>query len=205
MGKGEDFERSVPKIISLWWTDNKQDDVFYRTHGSGSRATTRQKQGIATANAAGDLMSVDEVGHPFTDCFLIELKRGYTKGSSKISVLDLIDNKRKKQFALVDWYTKAKKEANFHKRPFVLIIFKRDYKEICVLLEESFLTVFEAYSGTYTKELIYFSAVGFDNTSAFYITTLDSFLKWLDKESIIIFLDENLQKRNWHVKGVVEP
>jgi len=199
MGKGEDFERSVPKIISLWWTDDKQDDVFYRTHGSGSRATTRQKKGVATANAAGDLMAVDEVGHPFTDCFLVELKRGYT---DKISVLDLIDNKRKKQFALVDWYAKARKEANFHKRSFVLIIFKRDYREICVLLEEAFLTIFEGYNGAYTKELIGFN---FDNNASFYITTLNSFLKWLDKESIVMFLEELLQKRNWHVTGVVEP
>jgi len=43
MAKGSSFEREICTILSKWWTNNERDDVFWRTAGSGARATTRSK------------------------------------------------------------------------------------------------------------------------------------------------------------------
>ena len=36
--KGSEFEREMCKCLSLWWTDSKRDDVFWRSAQSGGRA-----------------------------------------------------------------------------------------------------------------------------------------------------------------------
>ncbi len=86
-GKGSTFERWFCKRLSLWWTDGKRDDVFWRTAGSGGRATNRHRTGLSTAGGYGDIMAVDVVGQQFLDVFTLELKRGY----STAHVMDLVD------------------------------------------------------------------------------------------------------------------
>lgn len=62
----------------MWWTRNKRDDVFWRTSGSGARATTRRKAGKSTFGQCGDVQAVDQaVGQPLIDLLSIEIKRGY--------------------------------------------------------------------------------------------------------------------------------
>jgi len=81
MSKGSEFEKHVAKMLSFWWTqdeDYPRDDIFYRTHGSGSRHTSRMKKKKTTANAAGDLMFIDDAGEPFIRNFIVEIKSGYT-------------------------------------------------------------------------------------------------------------------------------
>ena len=87
MAKGGAFERSISKKISLWWTDGERDDIFWRTAGSGGRATVRRKQGKATANAEGDICAIDPIGQPLIDLVAIELKKGYNSWNIK-SLLD---------------------------------------------------------------------------------------------------------------------
>lgn len=87
MSKGSNFEREICKKLSLWWTNNERDDVFWRTAGSGARATTRFKKGKKTAYEEGDIKATDPIGQPLMDLVSIELKRGY----SKDTLSDLID------------------------------------------------------------------------------------------------------------------
>jgi len=75
--KGGAFERNVAKRLSLWYTHNERDDVFFRSASSGGRATQRFKKGQQTANSAGDLSYIDSVGEPFLKCVAVELKAGY--------------------------------------------------------------------------------------------------------------------------------
>jgi hypothetical protein len=77
MAKGADFERELCKKLSLWWTDDERDDVFWRTAGSGGRATMRGRKGASTYGQDGDIQAVDPVGKPLMDLVTIELKRGY--------------------------------------------------------------------------------------------------------------------------------
>ena len=82
MAKGSDFERTICKELSQWWSREEEkkerDDVFWRTAGSGARATVRQKQGKDTSASYGDVTSIDPIGYPFVSLFLLEIKRGYT-------------------------------------------------------------------------------------------------------------------------------
>jgi len=75
--KGGTFERAVCKELSLWWTSGERDDVFTRSSISGGRATVRAKQNKTTANSAGDIAYLDDIGKPFISQFTVEVKRGY--------------------------------------------------------------------------------------------------------------------------------
>ena len=77
MGKGSEFERSICKQLSLWWTDGKRDDIFWRSSQSGGRATSRAKKGKKTAGQEGDICATHRSGDPLVRLFSIELKRGY--------------------------------------------------------------------------------------------------------------------------------
>ncbi len=85
--KGSSFERTICKQLSLWWTDGDRDDVFWRTSGSGARATMRSKSGRGTKNQYGDIQATDPIGQPLIDLCTIEIKKGY----GKYSYFDLID------------------------------------------------------------------------------------------------------------------
>lgn len=146
-GKGPAYEREFCKQLSLWWSHGKKDDVFWRTPGSGARATVRMKVGMLTADSYGDVGAVRAMGKPLTKTTLIELKRGYTgkKGSGSqrhISFLTMIDTpkigKRKKKPVLIEWWKKAQKERKKAGRKRVFIVFRRDRKESCLVISRKF-------------------------------------------------------------------
>lgn len=72
--KGAAFERVVCKRLSLWLTQGKEEDVFWRSAMSGGRATRLVKKGKRGGNAAGDICATGEAGHQLTDYFFIECK-----------------------------------------------------------------------------------------------------------------------------------
>lgn len=132
--KGGEFERAVAKQLGLWWTQNlpePRDDIFWRTSQSGGRATTRAKIGKTTANAQGDLTFTDPIGAPFVDKFLLELKRGY---SDDVSLLSLLDGKQKNPMLLQFW-GQVERDRAAAGRPWSLLVFKRDRKIACVMME----------------------------------------------------------------------
>lgn len=83
--KGSDFERTICRTLSKWWTndigDEPRDDVFWRSSQSGGRATQRFKKGLSTFGSFGDLTAVDPIGGPLIKFFTIELKRGSSYGT----------------------------------------------------------------------------------------------------------------------------
>ena len=81
MPKGSNFEREICKLLSLWWTNNKREDVFWRTSGSGARATTRSKTKQTTFGQYGDIQATEPIGQPLIDLCTITLKRGYSKST----------------------------------------------------------------------------------------------------------------------------
>lgn len=85
--KGSQFERQICKLLSLWWSNNKSDAIFWRTSTSGARATSRAKKGRKTSGQCGDICATHPSGAPFVDVFTVELKNGYGKASP----FDLID------------------------------------------------------------------------------------------------------------------
>lgn len=85
--KGSAFEREICKRLSMWWSDQERDDIFWRTQASGGRATIRFRRGKGTHGQFGDIQAVDPIGKPLTDLVSLELKRGYS-GTSFADVID---------------------------------------------------------------------------------------------------------------------
>jgi len=135
MAKGSDFERLVCKGLSLWWSDRKRDDIFWRTAGSGAMAKTRSKTNRKTFGQCGDVQATDPIGQPLIDVCSIELKRGY----SKSNLSDLIE---KPEGAAEQMYEKFINQAiedhqNAGSLTWLLIV-KRDRKEALVFMPRTF-------------------------------------------------------------------
>jgi len=70
--KGPNFERSFCKSLSLWVSEGKDENIFWRSVGSGGRATRKQ-----LSVHLGDVACFPEkvtVGQWFLDLFVVELK-----------------------------------------------------------------------------------------------------------------------------------
>lgn len=72
--KGSSFERSICCRLSLWLTDNKREDVLWRSAMSGGRSTVAFAKGKRFASQAGDICSIDPLGNALTDKFMVECK-----------------------------------------------------------------------------------------------------------------------------------
>jgi len=175
--KGSSFEREICKQLSYWWSDDERDDIFWRTSGSGARATTRRKTNKKTRYEYGDVSFTDPVGQPLIDTFLIELKRGY---SNFISVLDLLDKKAGKDALLLEWWKKAEEERKFAKRKYSIIIFRRNRKETCVLMDIELYIKLEQQCGDTEKNNIKIEIT----KNVFEVILLSDFFDWVSPASI---------------------
>ena len=72
--KGNSFERKIAKKLSLWWSNNKDDSVFWRSASSGAWATNLKKKGIIVKEQSGDIALVRDQECKFINDFYIELK-----------------------------------------------------------------------------------------------------------------------------------
>lgn len=157
MAKGGVWERECAKMLSLWWTDGERDDTIWRTSGSGSRFTTRKKQGKGTYNAAGDLCATDPIAQPLFDFLLIECKRGYAKErpSGSINVLYWLDRPHgTKKPLLYQWWIKADQERLDAGRSRAVVVFKRTGKRACIMMEGDWFAELIKYNGIYSGMVI---------------------------------------------------
>lgn len=127
--KGSRFERDICKFLSLWWTKGKRDDIYYRTAGSGARATNRSKQGKTTANSAGDVGALDSLGEPFLKKVSVEIKRGYNQVETQHTV-DVTPSS--KLPVLHEWIEQAKQSKRNAGATWWIVIHKRDSKDVVV-------------------------------------------------------------------------
>lgn len=70
--KGGEFERQVCKTLSLWVSDGKRKDLFWRSAMSGGRATIAGKGELS--RQCGDICAISPEGHKLTDPYYIECK-----------------------------------------------------------------------------------------------------------------------------------
>lgn len=128
MAKGASFEREICKRLSLWWTYDHTDDVFWRSSQSGGRATMRARKGKRTAGSYGDITALDPIGEPLLRMFTIELKRGRSHGDPS-DLLDCSGNLDKHPFIQAIRQAKAGAEAAGSES--WLLIVKRDRRTAC--------------------------------------------------------------------------
>jgi hypothetical protein len=183
MAKGGAFEREICKRLSLWWTEGKRDDIFYRTSASGARATQRRKVGKTTANEHGDMGYTDPSGKKLTERWVVEMKTGYAKrrtktGRTQWCTLDILDGAENTP-VLIDFWLQVTEEAEHTGREPVLV-FRRNMKQACI-----------AFRLVYFQQLLaHFGDCGRDHQR---VHTIDHRLHSYDQNIVILNLSDFLE------------
>ena len=136
-GKGSSFERDICRQLSLWWSNGKRDDLFWRCAGSGAMAKTRSKIGKQTFGQYGDVQATDPAGQPLLNVFTIEIKRGYSSANF-INMLDKPGNAAIQTWEL--FYNQVTQDATNAKSRAWMIIWRRDRKQTLVFLPMGIMT-----------------------------------------------------------------
>jgi len=129
MRKGSSFERTVCRQLSLWFSYGKNEDLFYRTAGSGARSTARAKKGKTTANSAGDIGYLDAAGKPLIEAITFELKCGYNN-TDTTSLIDTAPGRKRPQ--LLEFIEQAIESGNTAKSKYWAVIHKRNGKQALI-------------------------------------------------------------------------
>jgi len=136
--KGIVFERKFCKDLSLWWTQGVRDDVFWRTAGSGSRATQRHIHGKQTHGAHGDVCAVDPIGGQLTELFTIELKRGKHSGATIQDLIDKLPSSDRLRMPVLEGYIeKAKRSAVVAGTPTWMLVLRRDRRDAVLIFPKT--------------------------------------------------------------------
>lgn len=202
MAKGGGYERELSEKFSLWWSDGKNDELFWRSAGSGGRATVRGKKGMTVTAGAGDIIPVQKDAMPFGQVFCIEAKRGYS-AVTPLAMLDALPlpvrkakppkppkpgqkprkpKPKKPQPSMATWLDQATKAAKSQGIPFFLIVHRRDSKKPVVYFPKlPFLTENDIQGPT-----MRILAPGFD---PLYVAELTEFLKALDPQKVRDYAD----------------
>ena len=170
--KGPAFERWFCKELSKWWTqdfEESRDDIFWRTSGSGARATGRTRKNQKTANSYGDVMAIDPIGKPLLDVVTIECKRG----RSGHTIQDLLDAPEWiVNQVYYQWFAQAREDAKASGSLQWLLVVRRDRRDALVFWENGPLTALVLVG---SLPLLTFHGTGKDDNEIL-ATTLAAFL-----------------------------
>lgn len=197
--KGGEWERELSKLLSLWWTHGERDDTIWRTHGSGSRATTRSKKGLGTLGAAGDFMATDPITEPLFAYWLAEAKRGYKlagDNSAAINLLYWLDKQPAHNDPLLyKWWLKADREREIHQRHEAVIIFRRTAKMPVIMMRAEHFGDMHHYNGPFPGVSVDIRYPGHHNLwskplPCFTFILLQTFFHWCPPETIKLLLEK---------------
>ncbi len=133
--KGGSYEREVCKRLSLWWTHQERDDVFWRSAGSGGRAKVRGRRGVSTYGSDGDIGLLDPIGKPFIDLIMMEIKRGYPH----YTLDDILDRAAKsKRQRWEEFHQQVIESWIISKRWTWMLLVKRDNRDEMIYIPHSF-------------------------------------------------------------------
>ena len=161
--KGSPFEREIARRLSLWWSDGQADDWFWRTAGSGGRATNRAKQGKATANGGGDICAQTKEAQNLLDLVTFELKRGYNTAT----ISDLLDIEG--GGVMGKFIEQARKSASLAGTPYWAVIHKRDRREALLITNYPGFVPYQNFSTGFISSAS-------DNTDGIHLAKLDNCL-----------------------------
>jgi len=196
MAKGSQGERETSNELSRWWSDGSRDDIFWRTAGSGGRATSRSKVGKKTKYQYGDITFTDPIGKPLLDLMVIENKRGYSDDISVLSFVDKLD--RMKDPILLRWYFKLQAEVRLSGRPNGVVIFQRNRRKKCIMMETDFFVQFEQYNGHWMKNIV---EILYQEDKSFSVVGFNDFLAWCPPETIKLMVPKQANPKLIRRKG----
>ena len=181
-GKGSAFEREICKKLSLWWTNNKTDDVFWRASNSGGRAKFRGRKGQSTHGQHGDIAAVDPIGEPLINLFTIELKRGYSS-VTPFDILDRSDKAAKQMFG--KWWSQVWESHVVAGSIAPMMITKRDRREVMIYLPYRFVAVHMAHLRRLAFPSVFIRLrEERDQMPSVFGTTLDQFLLYVTPSDV---------------------
>lgn len=129
--KGSKYERDMSRKLSLWFSENESEDWYWRSAGSGSRATTRAKQGKQTTGHGGDIAATCAEAEPLTQLFAIEIKRGYASST----IHDLLDRSEKSALQQFEKFVIQAYNAHVQQKTYSwMLITRRDQRQALVSL-----------------------------------------------------------------------
>ena len=175
--KGSAFERKICKKLSLWWTIGERDDIFWRTSGSGARATGRAKQGKSTFGQYGDIQATDPIGQPLLDICSIEIKVGY----GKYSLFDVLDGTGKREnYQYIKFLEQSLEDTQKAGVKWNFLITKRDgKKEVICFPREFFIIYREKCRKLSTVQNIEFAMCFMYKGKHYCMMAFDDFLEWV--------------------------
>ncbi|RLC88849.1 MAG: hypothetical protein DRJ03_01010 [Chloroflexi bacterium] len=183
--KGGRFEGELCRVFSKWLTYDKRDDVFYKTSGSGGRATQRQKLQKQTAFSAGDMSFNDPIGKPFIEYFLVEIKRGYNTNVIFNSLIDK-DHSKTKTPLIIDWFKKANQERSQNNRKAVMLLMRRDYARTLVVLKYQEYKKFQSsFNNRYKLSNYAILNLQKEYRLTLIAIPLDTFLRWFKPKKFL--------------------
>jgi len=133
--KGGQFERKVAVDLSLWWSRNRRDDLFWRSQTSGARATTRAKRGKDTTGQHGDIAHTHPDGASLMDLVTIEVKRGYQKDTLQ-DVFDRASTHKPQTWDV--WFEKVHRSHQLAGSFSWMLICRRNRREELILTPSDF-------------------------------------------------------------------
>ena len=176
MAKGGDFERGIAKILSLWWSKGKREDIFYRSQASGGRFTSRKKAGKDTALQGGDITASDPIGEPLIKEWSIEIKTGYGKktesGINRWDILDFLDSRQDKPVLQKMW-EQCCRDSNLTGR-LPILIFRRNGRTPCIMMETTYEHRLQEWFSPIKK-----FPICLDFWDKYTIMSLRDFLEWI--------------------------
>lgn len=168
--KGAGFEREVLKLLSLWISDNKRTDIFWRSAMSGGRATIQNRKGIENKSQLGDVSCIDILGQPLIDKYIIECKN-----YSNIHLESLLYGAPFKGSIREFWMVLTTQCLNAGKLP--ILIFKENRKEIMMGISKPTKKLLQYYNNL---KIIMEIIDVYDLSPNLYILPLTNFLKEVD-------------------------
>jgi len=198
MGKGADNERNFCRYLSLWWTDGKDPDVFWRKR---TRLTSRK--GREVKYQLGDIVAEKSEGDSLIRVFNIELKTGYSKNKKGKSfknvpwdLLDLIDYQKsssdlsKKQINV--FWSQTLRDSKISER-IPLLVFKRDYHQEVVCIRDEDLKDIESLNGQFQKMTL---AIIPPVEDVLILLQMKEFFEWLSPETVRMMYDRKNNRKN---------
>ena len=160
--KGASFEREICKALSLWLSQNKQEDLLWRSAMSGGRATVARAKGKQLASQSGDISSIHPLGHAFINTFYVECKN-----YKDLNFVGLI-SKRGKLYEF--WQETQAQAKSYQKQP--ILIAKQNQQPIIVCL---------TVTGINTLSLKGRSSF---ISHGMYAVRFDDFIKWANRVAL---------------------
>jgi hypothetical protein len=128
MAKGSAFERLICRRLTRWLDPAAEDVLFWRTAGSGGRATTRTKTAKHTTAAhCGDIAAIDDRGAFLTKMITFELKAGYPRAQLHHLIAP---SNRGGRCVYDEWIGQATKSAAAAGSPFWAILHHQRGREV---------------------------------------------------------------------------